>query len=111
MRNDPNDWSEDPRYIVDLLKRIVRVSVESARIIKILPPLNVPGARKERSGSAKGARGSFGGDAVAFPPATTGPSTTPENPSPNRNQMARRSGGSQTSLSHKSWIEPHTTMM
>jgi len=38
--NDPNDWSEDPRYIVDLLKRVVRVSVESARIIKSLPPLN-----------------------------------------------------------------------
>jgi len=40
IRNDPNDWSEDPRYIVDLLKRVVRVSVESARIINSLPPLN-----------------------------------------------------------------------
>ena len=40
IRNDPNDWSEDPRYIVDLFKRIVRVSVESARIINSLPPLN-----------------------------------------------------------------------
>jgi len=40
IRNDPNDWSEDPRYIVDLLKRIVRVSVETARIVRALPPLD-----------------------------------------------------------------------
>ncbi|RZI43666.1 DEAD/DEAH box helicase [Herbaspirillum sp. HC18] len=40
ITNDPNDWSDDPRYIVDLLKRIVRVSVESARIVKGLPPLD-----------------------------------------------------------------------
>ena len=39
IKNDPNEWSEDPRYIVDLLKRIVRVSVESARIVKKLPVL------------------------------------------------------------------------
>jgi predicted helicase len=39
IRNDPNDWSEDPRYIVDLVKRIVRVSIESARIVKALPAL------------------------------------------------------------------------
>jgi len=40
IENDPNAWSEDPRYIVDLIKRIVTVSVESVRIIKSLPPLN-----------------------------------------------------------------------
>lgn len=28
-----------PRYIVDLVKRIVRVSVETARIVQGLPPL------------------------------------------------------------------------
>jgi predicted helicase len=39
IKNDPNTWSGDPRYIVDLVKRIVRVSVESAQIIKELPPL------------------------------------------------------------------------
>lgn len=38
--NALNDWSEDPRYIVDLLKRIVRVSVESVRMVNNLPPLN-----------------------------------------------------------------------
>jgi predicted helicase len=37
IQNDPNDWSDDPRYIVDLVKRIVRVSIESVRIVKNLP--------------------------------------------------------------------------
>ncbi len=41
IRNDPNEWSDDPRYIVDLLKRIVRVSVESARIVRGLPSLGL----------------------------------------------------------------------
>lgn len=43
IKNDPNDWgaeSGNPRYILDLLKRIVRVSLESVRIVKSLPPLN-----------------------------------------------------------------------
>ncbi len=39
ITNDPNEWSDNPRYIIDLLKRIVRVSVESVRIVKNLPPL------------------------------------------------------------------------
>lgn len=39
IKNDPNEWSDDPRYIVDLLKRIVRVSIESGRIIQSLPAL------------------------------------------------------------------------
>ena len=41
IRNDPNDWSTDPRYIVDLVARIVRVSVESAAIIEGLPALGI----------------------------------------------------------------------
>jgi predicted helicase len=46
IRNDPNDWgdwgdwNDNPRYILDLLKRIVRVSVETVRIVKGLPALN-----------------------------------------------------------------------
>ncbi len=40
IQNDPNQWSDDPRYIVDLVKRIVRVSLETVRIVKALPPLN-----------------------------------------------------------------------
>ena len=39
IKNDPNDWSEDPRYIIDLIKRIVRVSIESVRIINAMPAL------------------------------------------------------------------------
>lgn len=43
--NDPNDWARehnDPRYIIDLVKRVTRVSVETMRIVKTLPelPLN-----------------------------------------------------------------------
>ncbi len=39
IRNDPNDWSDDPRYIVDLLKRVVRVSLESVRLVGESPAL------------------------------------------------------------------------
>ncbi|MEU4368220.1 DEAD/DEAH box helicase [Micromonospora chersina] len=39
--NDPNDWSDDPRYVVDLLKRIVTVSLETMEIVDGLPSLVV----------------------------------------------------------------------
>lgn len=42
--NDPNDWSRevgDPRYIVDLLARIVTVSLGTMKIVDALPPLIV----------------------------------------------------------------------
>ena len=35
--NDPNGWFDDPRDLVTAIKRIVQVSVESARIINNLP--------------------------------------------------------------------------
>ncbi len=35
--NDPNAYSDDPRYIVDLLRRIVTVSLETMRIVDGLP--------------------------------------------------------------------------
>ena len=41
--NDPNDWCREhnqPRYIIDLVKRVVRVSIETMKIVKGLPPLN-----------------------------------------------------------------------
>lgn len=38
--NDPNAYSDDPRYIVDLVKRVVRVSLETNLIVNALPPLN-----------------------------------------------------------------------
>ena len=40
--NDVNDWGlerGDPRYIIDLVKRIVTVSVETRRIVRGLPEL------------------------------------------------------------------------
>ena len=40
--NDPNDWCRehgDPRYIVDLIKRVTRVSVETMKIVDSLPAL------------------------------------------------------------------------
>jgi predicted helicase len=40
IKNDPNDWSDDPHYIVDLIKRVTRVSVETVRIVSGLPPLH-----------------------------------------------------------------------
>ena len=42
--NDPNDWSRevgDPRYILDLLARVVTVSVETMKIVDDLPALTV----------------------------------------------------------------------
>ena len=42
--NDPNDWSRevgDPRYILDLLARIVTVSLATTSIVDSLPPLVV----------------------------------------------------------------------
>jgi predicted helicase len=39
--NDPNDWSDDPRYIIDLLKRIVAVSLETMKIVDNLPALDI----------------------------------------------------------------------
>jgi len=47
--NDPNDWSRevgDPRYIIDLLARIVTVSLETMKIVDALPPLDVRGDDK-----------------------------------------------------------------
>lgn len=38
--NDPNDYSDDPRYIVDLVERVVAVSVKTMEIVRQLPPLN-----------------------------------------------------------------------
>jgi predicted helicase len=35
--NDPNEWSDDPRYIIDLLKRVVTVSMETNMLVSELP--------------------------------------------------------------------------
>jgi predicted helicase len=43
IKNDPNDWCreyDNPRYIVDLIKRVTRVSLETMKIVNALPALN-----------------------------------------------------------------------
>ena len=40
IKNDPNDWApENPKYILDLLLSVVRVSVETVEVVKGLPKL------------------------------------------------------------------------
>ena len=42
ITNDPNDWAEEldnPRYILDLLRRVTTVSVRTVEIVKSLPEL------------------------------------------------------------------------
>lgn len=38
--NDPNDYSDDPRYIVDLVERVVTVSIKTMEIVRQLPAIN-----------------------------------------------------------------------
>lgn len=41
--NDPNDWAEEhgqPRYIIDLIKKVTTVSVETMRLVQTLPRLD-----------------------------------------------------------------------
>jgi predicted helicase len=49
--NDPNDWSREvsgPRYILDLLARIVTVSLKTMEIVDVLPALEVLPSPKTR---------------------------------------------------------------
>ncbi len=44
IRNDPNDYCREvgkPDYIVDLIKRLVTVSVETQRVVALLPGLEI----------------------------------------------------------------------
>ena len=38
--NDPNLWSDNPRYILDLVSRVIQMSVETQKIVVGLPKLN-----------------------------------------------------------------------
>ncbi len=40
--NDPNQWSEDPRYILDLLLRLIQMSINTIKIVATLPSLDFP---------------------------------------------------------------------
>jgi len=40
IRNDPNDWAAEvgnPRYILDLLLSVIRLSVDTVEIVRGLP--------------------------------------------------------------------------
>ena len=37
--NDPNLWSDNPRYILDLVSRVIQMSVETQKIVASLPKL------------------------------------------------------------------------
>ena len=39
IANNPNQYGDNPRYIITLLKQVIHISVESIKIIKKLPPL------------------------------------------------------------------------
>ena len=39
ITNNPNDWSDNPRYILDLIRKVVTVSVETVKIVNELPEL------------------------------------------------------------------------
>lgn len=38
--NDPNEYSDDPCYISNLIKRLITVSVRTVEIVDTLPDLN-----------------------------------------------------------------------
>jgi hypothetical protein len=43
IKNDPNDWGKENNqkdYILDLIKRVITISVESVKIINSLPPID-----------------------------------------------------------------------
>ncbi len=37
--NDPNEWSDNPRYIIDLLEKVINVSVKTVEIVNGLPSI------------------------------------------------------------------------
>ena len=44
ITNDPNLWCDEhnaPRYIIDLIKRLVTLSLETQRLVNSLPKLNL----------------------------------------------------------------------
>lgn len=41
ITDDPNDFSEDPKYIFNLLLRIITVSLETVDLVNSLPKLEI----------------------------------------------------------------------
>lgn len=40
ITQDPNDWSDNPRYILELIPKIVRLSIDTMKIVQSLPELD-----------------------------------------------------------------------
>jgi predicted helicase len=40
IKNDPNEFSDDPKYVVELTKRVIRVCVETLDLIDQMPEAN-----------------------------------------------------------------------
>ncbi|MGN0845688.1 MAG: hypothetical protein ACI4QT_10790 [Kiritimatiellia bacterium] len=38
--NDPNLWSDNPRYILNLVSRVIQISVETQKIVSGLPMMD-----------------------------------------------------------------------
>ena len=58
IMNDPNDWAReqgDPRYIVDLVGRVVALSVRTVEIVGALPRLDFSRATRELAEAADSA--------------------------------------------------------
>lgn len=41
--NDPNQWSPNQRYILELLLRVIQMSIDTMQIVSKLPEMNFPG--------------------------------------------------------------------
>ena len=44
IKHDPNDWAEEvgnPRYILDVLLSVIRLSVETVKVVRELPGLGL----------------------------------------------------------------------
>ena len=60
ITNDPNDWAtevDDPRYIVDLVKRVTIVSVRTVDIVATLPELPQEGPTSQNKDTVPRKRG------------------------------------------------------
>nr|WP_321317314.1 type ISP restriction/modification enzyme [uncultured Campylobacter sp.] len=41
ITNDPNLYSDNPRYIIDLMMKVIEASLRSVELIDKLPPLDI----------------------------------------------------------------------
>ena len=39
IKNDPNDWSENPRYILDMIPCLAQLSIDTSRVVSKLPDI------------------------------------------------------------------------